>query len=50
MSTSPAREVLDQARCLYYSLQIEKAYVYWAKTLELWMVRSPDWLLHPNVA
>lgn len=38
----------ERVRHLHYSLQTEKAYVYWAKAFVLWAARSQGWFRHPR--
>ncbi|GAA6141868.1 integron integrase [Hydrogenophaga sp. 5NK40-0174] len=35
-------QVRERVRYLHYSLQTEKAYVYWTKSFVLWAARNPD--------
>ena len=41
-------QVRERVRYLHYSLQTEKAYVYWAKAFVLWAARSHDGFRHPR--
>ncbi len=41
-------QVRERVRYLHYSLQTEKAYVYWAKAFVLWAARSQDGFRHPR--
>ncbi len=41
-------QVRERVRYLHYSLQTEKAYVYWAKAFVLWVARSQDEFRHPQ--
>lgn len=41
-------QVRERVRYLHYSLQTEKAYVYWAKTFVLWAARSGGGFRHPR--
>ena len=41
-------QVRERIRYLHYSLQTEKAYVYWAKTFVLWAARIHDGFRHPR--
>ena len=43
-------QVRERVRYLHYSLQTEKAYVYWAKAFVLWAARSFGGFRHLNVA
>ena len=42
-------QVRERVRYLHYSLQTEKAYVYWAKAFVLWSARSNGEFRHPRV-
>ncbi len=42
-------QVRERVRYLHYSLQTEKAYVYWAKVFVLWAARSHDGFRHSDV-
>lgn len=37
-------QVRERVRYLHYSLQTEKAYVYWAKAFVLWVARPAHWM------
>ena len=41
-------QVRERVRYLHYSLQTEKAYVYWAKAFVLWAARSHGGFRHPR--
>ena len=41
-------QVRERIRYLHYSLQTEKAYVYWAKAFVLWTARSQGGFRHPR--
>nr|QZL14096.1 integron integrase [uncultured bacterium] len=41
-------QVRERIRYLHYSLQTEKAYVYWAKAFVLWTARSGGGFRHPR--
>ena len=41
-------QVRERVRYLHYSLQTEKAYVYWAKAFVLWTARSHGGFRHPR--
>jgi integrase len=41
-------QVRERVRYLHYSLQTEKAYVYWAKAFVLWVARSNGGFRHPR--
>ena len=41
-------QVRERVRYLHYSLQTEKAYVYWAKAFVLWAARSGGGFRHPR--
>ncbi len=41
-------QVRERVRYLHYSLQTEKAYVYWAKAFVLWAARSVGGFRHPR--
>jgi integron integrase len=41
-------QVRERVRYLHYSLQTEKAYVYWAKAFVLWVARSQGGFRHPR--
>jgi len=41
-------KVRERVRYLHYSLQTEKAYVYWAKAFVLWAARSFGGFRHPR--
>ena len=41
-------QVRERVRYLHYSLQTEKAYVYWAKAFVLWAARSHGGFQHPR--
>lgn len=41
-------QVRERVRYLHYSLQTEKAYVYWAKAYVLWAARSGGGFRHPR--
>ena len=41
-------QVRERVRYLHYSLQTEKAYVYWAKAFVLWTARSGGAFRHPR--
>ena len=41
-------QVRERIRYLHYSLQTEKAYVYWAKAFVLWAARSGGAFRHPR--
>lgn len=41
-------QVRERVRYLHYSLQTEKAHVYWAKAFVLWATRSHDGFRHPR--
>lgn len=41
-------QVRERVRYLHYSLQTEKAYVYWAKAFVLWTARSGGGFRHPR--
>ena len=47
-STKLLDQVRERVRYLHYSLQTEKAYVYWAKAFVLWAARSRGGFLHPR--
>jgi hypothetical protein len=40
--------VRKRVRYLHYSLQTEKAYVYWAKAFVLWAARTGGCFHHPR--
>jgi integron integrase len=42
-------QVRERVRYLHYSLQTEKAYVYWAKSFVMWSARSNGEFRHPRV-
>lgn len=41
-------QVRERVRYLHYSLQTEKAYVYWAKAFVMWKARSGGSFRHPR--
>ena len=41
-------QVRERIRYLHYSLQTEKAYVYWAKAFVMWTARSQGGFRHPH--
>jgi integron integrase len=42
-------QVRERVRYLHYSLQTEKAYVYWAKSFVMWSARSKGEFRHPRL-
>ena len=46
LSVKRLDQVRERVRYPYYSLQNEKAYVYWAKAFVLWAARNHDGFRH----